>query len=165
MKKPLIALLLSLATATSLSAHASLDDFIRHVDVQARADLDRFSARIGAHFGIPVPEVRVVLKTVKSPADVFMVFELGRMARIPHARVLDVYQAHRDKGWGAMARELGIKPGSRDFHALKEGNFRFGGYRDDDGAEDRRGKSRPDKARDEDGHGHGHGHGKGRSHD
>ena len=37
--------------------------------------------------------------------------------------VLADYNKHRAKGWGAIARDLGIKPGSKEFHALKEGDF------------------------------------------
>jgi hypothetical protein len=39
------------------------------------------------------------------------------------------YQASKGKGWGVIAKELGIKPGSPAFHALKEGNFALTGRR------------------------------------
>jgi hypothetical protein len=61
-----------------------------------------------------------------------MVFQLGKMARQPTDRVLQVYQSGKGKGWGAMAKDLGIQPGSREFHALKRGDFRFDGAPGDD---------------------------------
>ena len=41
--------------------------------------------------------------------------------------VKNTYQAHKGKGWGVIAKELGIKPGSREFHALKNGDLVYGG--------------------------------------
>ena len=55
-----------------------------------------------------------------------MVFQLGQMSRRPPETVLQTYQAHKGKGWGVIAKELGIKPGSREFHALKNGDLVYG---------------------------------------
>jgi hypothetical protein len=38
-----------------------------------------------------------------------------------------VYKQSKGKGWGVIAKELGIKPGSPEFHALKRGDFAFTG--------------------------------------
>ncbi len=56
-----------------------------------------------------------------------MVYQLGQMSRQPTERVIDVYQSGKGKGWGVIAKELGIKPGSREFHALKRGDFELTG--------------------------------------
>jgi len=32
------------------------------------------------------------------------------------------YRSGKAKGWGALAKSLGIKPGSKEFHALKNGH-------------------------------------------
>ena len=107
-------------------ASASLDDFMGRVNAQARVDLPGFSAQVGAQFGVPVVRVDAVLGQVATPADAFMVFQLGQMAHRPPETVLQTYQSHRGKGWGVIAKELGIKPGSREFHALKNGDLTFG---------------------------------------
>jgi hypothetical protein len=99
-----------------------LDSFLSSVNVQARADLPGFHAQVSAQFGVPVPQVQAVLHRVGSPADAFMVFQLGQMAHRPPETVVQTYQAHKGKGWGVIAKELGIKPGSREFHALKAGS-------------------------------------------
>jgi hypothetical protein len=118
-------LLLVLAGMPGLAA-ASLDDFLRHVNAQARVDLPGFSLQVGAQFGVPVPQVEAVLGMVATPADAFMVFQLGQMAHRPPETVVQTYQSHRGKGWGVIAKELGIKAGSREFHALKNGDLTFG---------------------------------------
>jgi hypothetical protein len=68
-----------------------------------------------------------VISSVKEPADAFMVFQLGQMTGRPAETVVQVYKTNRGKGWGVIAKELGIKPGSREFHALKRGDFVLSG--------------------------------------
>lgn len=108
-------------------AHADLDGFMSSLNVQARADMSGFSARIGAQFGVPVPQVQAIIRTVENPADAFMCFQLGQMARVQPEMVVDTYKANKGKGWGVIAKELGIKPGSPEFHALKRGDFALTG--------------------------------------
>ncbi|MCM0080497.1 hypothetical protein L4X63_02735 [Geomonas sp. Red32] len=137
-----------------LAAFASLDDFLSRVNIEARADMNGFSAKISTQFGVALPQVQAVIRSVSEPADAFMVFQLGQMASRPPERVLAVYKPNKKKGWGAIAKELGIKPGSAEFHALKAGNLSFTGRPGgDDDAGPGRGKGK--------GKGHGKGHGRG----
>lgn len=108
-------------------AGEGLDGFLNHLNVQARGDMNGFSAKVAMQFGVPEARVRVVLGSVREPADAFMVFQLGQMAQCPQERVMEVYKTRRGQGWGVMAKELGIKPGSPEFHALKRGDLRFDG--------------------------------------
>ena len=120
------ALLLSLVSPLPAFA-GGLEDFLSHVNVQARVDLPGFSAKISNQFGVPEVQVQAVLKTVREPADAFMVFQLGQMSGRAPERVMEVYGPNKSKGWGVIAKELGIKPGSADFHALKNGDLSFTG--------------------------------------
>lgn len=138
------AILLSALLALPATA-GDLDTFLKNLNVQARLDQNGFAAKVAAQFQIGPAQVQAVLSTVRDPADAFMVFQMGRLAQVPHDRVLSVYQTHGKKGWGAMAKELGIKPGSPAFHALKRGDFRLDG------------DNKPGKE-------HGKGHGKGKGH-
>ncbi|HKB83097.1 MAG TPA: hypothetical protein VKD04_07820 [Burkholderiales bacterium] len=126
MKKILITLSCLVFSAHAMAA-GGLDGFLSKLNAQARSDLAGFSARISAQFGIPDAQVKVVISTVKQPADAFMVFQLGKMANQPTDRVMQVYQDGKGRGWGALAKDLGIKPGSAEFHALKRGDFRLDG--------------------------------------
>lgn len=122
----LFALLLFLVLPLPAFA-GGLEDFLSNVNVQARVDLPGFSAKISSQFGVPQVQVQAVLQTVREPADAFMVFQLGQMSGTPPERVLEVYGPNKGKGWGVIAKELGIKPGSADFHALKNGDLSFTG--------------------------------------
>jgi hypothetical protein len=100
---------------------SDLDRFISNLNVQARADLPGFKARLSAQFGVPLPQVETVIAEVRTPGDAYMVMRVGQVARQPQEAVLNEYQANRGKGWGVIAKNLGIKPGSREFHELKKG--------------------------------------------
>lgn len=127
MKRTVIATIFLLITGIAAVANAGLDGFLSSLNVQARADVGGFNVKLGAQFGVPVPQVERILRTVETPADAFMVLQLGQMsARRPEA-VIDTYRSSKSRGWGVIAKELGIKPGSADFHALKSGNLSFTG--------------------------------------
>ncbi len=111
----------------SAVAAGGLNDFLSSLNIQARADLPGFSARVGAQFGVPQVQVMATIRTVREPADAFMVYQLGQMSGAPPETVMRVYRGSRGKGWGVIAKELGIKPGSPEFHALKRGDFALTG--------------------------------------
>lgn len=149
MKKIVLYLLALTFTCTAAMAAGGLDGFLSNLNVQARADLAGFSGRLSAQFGVPGVQVSATLGTVREPADAFMIYQLGQMSHQPYERVLQSYQANRGKGWGVIAKSLGIKPGSAEFHALKRGDFALTGS--------------PDNSRQQKG-GHDKGKGKGKGH-
>lgn len=51
-----------------------------------------------------------------------MVMRLGEMSGHNVEFVTEHYKENKRKGWGVLARSLGIKPGSRAFKALKRGH-------------------------------------------
>ena len=105
-------------------AHADLDAYLEELSISARGDQVQFTARLGARFDLPAGEVELVLSNVDRPADAFLVLWLGEKSHQSRERVLEVYR-HQKGGWGAIARELGIKPGSQTFHDLKAGTLDF----------------------------------------
>lgn len=157
MNKYLAAVLLCLTFATPALADG-LSNFLNRVNVQAKADLNGFTAQVSAQFGVPEAQVQVVLGQVSKPADAFMVFQLSQMSQQQPATVLQTYKSDRHKGWGRMAQDLGIKPGSREFFALKHGDLQFGGN-------GRAMAGGGDEGPGNSGHGRGHGHGRGRGGD
>ena len=108
-------------------AAGGLEVFLNDLNVQARADMPGFSVKLSTQFGVPLPQVQAVVAKVGAPADAFMCFELGHMSRRPYETVVQTYQTHKGQGWGVIAKSLGIKPGSPEFHALKNGDFVFDG--------------------------------------
>lgn len=109
------------------TAWASLDVFLNNLNVQAQADLPGFKLKLATQFGIPVPQVDAIIAQVRYPADAFMTLQLGQMAHKQPEAVIQTYQYNKGKGWGVIAKRLGIKPGSAEFHALKRGDLHFSG--------------------------------------
>lgn len=97
-------------------------DWLENLSIQAQADPSGFKATLATRFKIGDAEVNAVLSNVQDPADAYMVLRLGEMASRPTDYVLNQYIAGRDKGWGVLAKNLGIKPGSQEFKALKSGH-------------------------------------------
>ncbi len=114
-------------TGPAAVSHADLDGFLASLNVQAQADLPGFKARLSAQFGVPLPTVETIYAQVRVPGDVFMCLQLGEFAHKPPEVVVQRFQRGKGKGWGVLAKELGIKPGSREFHALKNGDLHFTG--------------------------------------
>lgn len=124
MKKTLITPILFFFIAGIVAVvHADLSGFMNSLNVQARADMNGFSVRLSTQFGVPLQQVHTIIRTVATPADAFMCLQLSKMTKKHHDKVLQTYKNNKGQGWGVIAKKLGIKPGSPEFHALKRGDF------------------------------------------
>lgn len=137
-----------------LSLQAGDFGWMRDFDIRAQADLTGFRARLAARFSVGDAQIGLILSNVDRPADAYMVFRLGEMSARPADYVMEEYRSGKGRGWGNLAKSLGIKPGSKEFHELKAGRNLW--------ARNGLGKGKDkDKGRDGDkGQGHGKGQGK-----
>ena len=117
----LFGLLMMLLLASSIATAGDFD-WIKDLNIQAEADPSEFRVRLEARFKIGNVEINTVLSNVEKPADAYMVLRLGEMSKQPMDYVIGQYRSGKGKGWGVLAKSLGIKPGSREFHALKDGH-------------------------------------------
>lgn len=116
-------LILSVAVAMiALTSTASAGDFdwTKNFNVWAEADPMGFRAGLAERFGISDTEMNAVVGIMKNPADAYIIFRLGEMSSRSPDYVMERYRSERGKGWGVLAKSLGIKPGSGEFHALKQ---------------------------------------------
>jgi hypothetical protein len=56
-----------------------------------------------------------------APGDVWMACNIASIIGRPCRYVVDVYERDHGHGWGNIAKQMGIKPGSAEFHRLKKG--------------------------------------------
>jgi uncharacterized membrane protein YgcG len=56
-----------------------------------------------------------------APGDVWMACSIASIIGRPCRHVVDVYERDHGNGWGNIAKQMGIKPGSPEFHRLKNG--------------------------------------------
>jgi len=95
-------------------------DWTKDFNIRAEADPGDFRARLATRFKIGGEEMDAVVGNVPHPSDAYMIFRLSEMSKRPTHEVMDEYRSSQGKGWGVLAKSLGIKPGSREFHALKK---------------------------------------------
>lgn len=122
MKKLSILLITLLLPCVWTSTFARDFDWLDNMNVKAEADSSGFRYRLSTRFKVGDAEVKTVLSNVDRKSDAYMIFRLGELSGRPTREVVKVYQGNRKKGWGVIAKNLGIKPGSREFHALKNGH-------------------------------------------
>lgn len=98
---------------------ASLEAELNLLNDEAKKDLSSFKNQIVADFGVTKQTVQDLLDKALEPAEIIL---SGRIADIAGKSMEDVvssYEKNKDKGWGQVAKDMGIKPGSPEFHALK----------------------------------------------
>ena len=56
-----------------------------------------------------------------APGDVYMACSIASLIGRPCRYVVEQYERDHGQGWGVIAKRMGIKPGSAEFHRLKQG--------------------------------------------
>ena len=111
----------------SLSATTGDNDFdlaLRSINVEAQQSLPAFYSSMSLNFGVGRQEIDVLLHRHRfSPADAYMAIRLSVLIGKPIDYVIVRYHKHKKRGWGYIARKMGIKPGSERFHLLKTGGY------------------------------------------
>ncbi len=82
---------------------------------------DPFVDELVRYHGAPRDLVVELLARRWAPGDIYFACALARLAGRPCRYVVDLWERDHAQGWGAMAKRLGIKPGSAQFHQLKRG--------------------------------------------
>ncbi|MFQ5735774.1 MAG: hypothetical protein ACE5GY_02800, partial [Thermodesulfobacteriota bacterium] len=99
-----------------------LDVTLGKLNIDAKADKGNFIKSLSAAYKVPEKDIRALIsKEGMRPADVYMAVRLSRMSKRPLGHVVRVYKGNKGKGWGVVARRLGIEPGSKEFHVLRKG--------------------------------------------
>lgn len=96
-----------------------LDKILSDVNENAKDNLEFFAKDVGQKFNIAKSLVDKVIKTMH-PGDIFMAAQLSSILNKPFEDILGSYDKNKGKGWGVIAKELGIKPGSPEFHKMKK---------------------------------------------
>lgn len=125
-KTLLLVSVISLFMSSVSVAVAGDFDWMPNFNVQAQSDPSGFRARIATRFNIGDAQITTVLSNFPKPADAYVVLLLGEMSGKPIDYVTEQYKQGKGRGWGALAKSLGIKPGSQEFHALKRGDDLYG---------------------------------------
>ena len=121
-------------------------EWIKELNIEVKGDSSGFKTRLTTRFKVGDVQLKAVFSNVDRPADAYMVLRLGELSNQPVEDVLREYKKSKGKGWGVVAKGLGIKPGSKAFHALKAGHDLKGGTDKGGGKnKERKGKGRGKK--------------------
>lgn len=98
----------------------TLDRTLQSIAAEEKADPSGFWSAVSRLHGIPEADIQSARQaTGLEPADMYMVSSIAHITGRPIGTVAEECRRNRDKGWGVMAKEMGIKPGSPEFHRLK----------------------------------------------
>ena len=124
---------------------SQMDQVLKDIDAKAQKDIKVFTDEIATRFELPKIKIEEMVKTMPA-GDVYMVAQTAEITKKPIDDVAKTYEANKGKGWGATAKELGIKPGSKEFHAMKD-KVKAHGNKKDKGAKasNKGGKGKKDK--------------------
>jgi len=101
------------------SGDADLDKDLETINTNAKSDLPAFHAELSASFGVTSKNIEYMTSIKMEPAEIYFALEIAAAIGKPVEEVVSTYEKNRDKGWGYVAQQMGIKPGSAEFHALK----------------------------------------------
>ncbi|WP_153019143.1 hypothetical protein [Lysobacter capsici] len=134
LKRSAQCLMLGLSLSLALSAQAQtvgynirtgdvwVDTRLGEINDYGRRYPEPFVDEISGYYGAPRSYVEELLQRRRwAPGDVYYACALARSLGVPCQNVVREYDRNPGQGWGAVAKRMGIKPGSPAFHALKRG--------------------------------------------
>jgi len=74
--------------------------------------------QIQSRFQLSDREFNIIATIADKPSDIFLVLRLSELSKKPINEVLTLYQWHKKSGWGVIAQQIGIKPGSDRFKEI-----------------------------------------------
>ena len=100
---------------------AKLDSDLSSINADANLDFGAFKTNLTLSYDISEKKIDYLNISVKmEPAEIYFALELSKLSDRSINQVVEIYEVNKDKGWGFIAKQLGIKPGSPEFHNLKE---------------------------------------------
>jgi len=131
--KPLLALCAGLLLATASAAHAQVvgynfrtgdawvDTRLMEINDYGSRYREPFIDEMTGYYGAPRSLVTDLFGRRWSAGDIYYACAIAHILRLPCIDVVHEYERNPGQGWGAIAKRMGIKPGSSEFHALKNG--------------------------------------------
>lgn len=102
------------------SGDTELDTDLNEINVSAEKDFGVFKLDMKTSYNVTEKKIDDLKVSFGMQAsDIFMTLELAKSSGKSVDDVAAVFKKSKGKGWGEIAKELGIKPGSDAFHALK----------------------------------------------
>jgi len=124
--KNILVLILSLLAFTSFgqislkTGSLQLDSDLNTINTNASVDFGSFKTDLSLSYKLSEKKIDYMKGSLNmSPGEIYFALEISKHSRKPINEVLTIYKKNKSKGWGHIAKEAGIKPGSAEFHQLK----------------------------------------------
>lgn len=102
---------------------SQIDKSVEVLNKTAKSKARDYAKKLSNKYNIPEETADWLLNKVGlPPEDADMTVKVSQVAKQPVEKVVKEYEANKGKGWGVIAKNLGIKPGSKEFHELKKDN-------------------------------------------
>ncbi len=96
-----------------------LDIDLNEINKNAKIDLKKFGAELKSSYNISDEKLEYMNGSLKmAPAEIYFALEVSSVSKKPIDDVLKSYVANKSRGWGYIAQQVGVKPGSEDFKVL-----------------------------------------------
>jgi len=101
------------ATYNARTGDSTFDTTLGDLNVQTHGrNLSDFISNLSLSYNIPKIKIEDLLYRVEmTPADVYMTVGIAKITNKSIDQVFEEYEANKGKGWGVIAKRLGIKPG------------------------------------------------------
>jgi len=110
-----------------------IDGDLNQINISANANFGKFRTELSLAYNITESRIDHFHSELHmEPAEIYYALEVSHVCQKPVDDVIEVYKTRRGKGWGRIAKDLGIKPGSDEFHELKERVRQRAGNQDQD---------------------------------
>jgi hypothetical protein len=99
---------------------AQLDTDLNVINTRANLDFGAFKAGLVLDYNIAENRIDFMRTSLKmASAEIYLALEISRLSRRSVDHIIAIYRENKHRGWGYIAKQAGIKPGSSEFHQLK----------------------------------------------
>jgi len=99
------------AQTTFKSGSVELDTDLNTINTSAKLDFGKFKTNIRLSYNTSEKKINYMSTTIKmQPADIYMAFEISKITHKHIDDVIVVYKNNKSKGWGYMAKCIGVIP-------------------------------------------------------
>ena len=100
---------------------SDLDQTLQTLDLDASISFGAFRSNISKKYHISEGNIQyLTVELGMTAGDIYLTLEMVKITERSLNEVVKAYQNNRENGWGAIALELGVLPGSDKFSVLKD---------------------------------------------
>lgn len=102
------------------TGNGELDANLSIINNEGKKDFNLFKRDMSLKYNVTERKIEdMQVKFGLVPGEIFMALEIAQNSPSSVDNVLRIHKENKSKGWGYIAKEAGIKPGSPAFHQLK----------------------------------------------